>query len=40
MQTIKDWLARKRKLQLDAWGRYPSKELDAVMNPLYSCGPE
>ncbi|OCK82532.1 glycoside hydrolase family 5 protein [Lepidopterella palustris CBS 459.81] len=40
ISTIKDWLARKRKLQLDAWGRYPSKELDAVMNPLYSCGPE
>ena len=34
MRTIALWLARKRALQLDAWGRHPSKEVEAVIYPL------
>lgn len=34
MRTIAPFLARKRALQLDAWGRYPSSESEAVINPL------
>lgn len=34
MRTIASWLARKRALQLDAWGRYPSKEVEDVIYPL------
>lgn len=34
METIAGWLKRKRDLQLDAWGRYPSAEVEAVINPL------
>lgn len=32
--TIKPFLETKRKLQLDAWGRYYSPEVEAVLNPL------
>jgi hypothetical protein len=34
MKTIASFLARKRALQLDAWGRYPSAESEAVIEPL------
>jgi hypothetical protein len=34
MRTIAPFLARKRALQLDAWGRYPSAESEAVISPL------
>lgn len=34
MKTIAPFLEKKRKLQLDAWGRYPSKEVEDVVNPL------
>ena len=34
MRTIAPWLARKRALQLDAWGRHPSKDVEAVIYPL------
>ncbi|KAF2503107.1 putative glucanase [Lophium mytilinum] len=34
MKTIAGWLKRKRDLQLDAWGRYPSADVEAVINPL------
>ena len=33
-KTIQPFLNKKKKLQLDAWGRYPSAEIDAVLNPL------
>jgi len=33
-KTIQPFLEKKRKLQLDAWGRYPSKEVEDVINPL------
>jgi aryl-phospho-beta-D-glucosidase BglC (GH1 family) len=34
MKTIAKWLDRKRQLQLDAWGRYPSKEVEDLIFPL------
>jgi hypothetical protein len=34
MRTIGSWLAKKRRLNLDAWGRYPSKEVEAALDPL------
>lgn len=34
MKTIAPFLERKRALQLDAWGRYPSKQVEEVINPL------
>lgn len=34
MKTIAPFLAKKRALQLDAWGRYPSKQVEDVINPL------
>ncbi|KAF2837373.1 glycoside hydrolase family 5 protein [Patellaria atrata CBS 101060] len=34
MKTIQPFLKRKRELQLDAWGRYPSKQVEDVINPL------
>lgn len=34
MRTIEKYLERKRRLALDAWGRYPSDEVEAVINPL------
>ncbi|KAF7196820.1 Beta-xylosidase [Pseudocercospora fuligena] len=34
MKTIAPFLERKRLLQLDAWGRRPSKEVEDVINPL------
>jgi hypothetical protein len=34
MRTIESWLAKKRKLNLDAWGRYPSQEVEAALGPL------
>jgi hypothetical protein len=34
MKTVAPFLERKRALQLDAWGRYPSAESEAVIEPL------
>jgi hypothetical protein len=34
MKTIAPFLDKKRALQLDAWGRYPSKEVEDLINPL------
>ncbi|KAK4631753.1 Beta-xylosidase [Fulvia fulva] len=34
MKTISPFLVKKRFLQLDAWGRYPSKQVEDVINPL------
>jgi hypothetical protein len=34
MKLIAPFLVRKRELQLDAWGRYPSAESEAVIEPL------
>ena len=34
MKTISPFLGKKRALQLDAWGRYPSKQVEDVINPL------
>ncbi|KAK5138595.1 hypothetical protein LTR08_000183 [Meristemomyces frigidus] len=34
MKTIKPFLEKKRALQLDAWGRYPSKQAEEVIDPL------
>lgn len=33
-KTIQPFLEKKRKLQLDAWGKYPSKEVEDVLDPL------
>jgi hypothetical protein len=33
-KTIAPFLEKKRRLQLDAWGKYPSPEVEAVINPL------
>lgn len=33
-KTISPFLEKKRRLQLDAWGKYPSKEVEQVLNPL------
>jgi len=34
LQTIATFLAKKRELQLDAWGRRPSKQVEDVIYPL------
>jgi len=34
MTTIKPFLEKKRALQLDAWGKYPSKQVADVIDPL------
>ena len=34
MKTIAPFLEKKRALQLDAWGRYPSKQVEDVIYPL------
>jgi hypothetical protein len=34
MQTINAFVEKKRRLNLDGWGRYPSKELDEALQPL------
>lgn len=34
MKTIAPFLEKKRALQLDAWGRYPSKQVEDLINPL------
>ncbi|GAB7354663.1 hypothetical protein MBLNU459_g5090t1 [Dothideomycetes sp. NU459] len=34
MRTIAPFLEKKRALQLDAWGRYPSKQVEEVIYPL------
>jgi hypothetical protein len=34
MTTIASFLEKKRRLNLDAWGRYPSPELEAALRPL------
>lgn len=34
MKTIAPFLKRNRELQLSAWGRYPSKQVEDVINPL------
>lgn len=36
MKTIFPFLEKKRALQLDAWGRYPSKEVEDLLDPLVS----
>ncbi|KAK2756814.1 transcriptional regulator swi6 [Arachnomyces sp. PD_36] len=33
-KTVQPSLNKKKRLQLDSWGKYPSAEVDAVMNPL------
>lgn len=33
-RTIKPFLDKKKRLQLDAWGKHPSKEVEDVLNPL------
>ena len=33
-KTIQPFLEKKRALQLDAWGKYPSKEVADVIEPL------
>jgi hypothetical protein len=33
-KTIQPFLNKKKRLQLDAWGKYPSPEVEAVLNPL------
>ncbi len=33
-KTVQPFLEKKRRLQLDAWGKYPSKEVSDVMQPL------
>ena len=33
-KTIQPFLEKKRKYQIDAWGKYPSKEAEDVLNPL------
>ena len=33
-KTIQPFLEKKRRLQLDAWGHYASKEVEAVLNPF------
>ncbi len=33
-KLIEPILEKKKRLQLDAWGKYPSKEVDGVMEPL------
>jgi Cellulase (glycosyl hydrolase family 5) len=34
MKLIGPFLEKKKELQLDMWGKYPSEEADAVMKPL------
>lgn len=34
MKTISPFLEKKRALQLDAWGRYPSKQVEDLIYPL------
>ncbi|KAF2200682.1 glycoside hydrolase [Delitschia confertaspora ATCC 74209] len=34
MKVCERWLAKKRRLQLDAWGRYPSQEVEEAVSPL------
>jgi hypothetical protein len=34
MRTIKDFRDKKRRLNLDAWGRYPSDEVESALRPL------
>ena len=34
LKTIAPFLKKKRDYQLDAWGRYPSKQVEDVINPL------
>jgi hypothetical protein len=33
-KTIEPFLEKKKRYQLDAWGKYPSKEVEDVLNPL------
>ena len=32
--TVQPFVEKKRNLQLDAWGKYPSKELEEILTPL------
>ena len=34
MKLVAPFPERKKELQLDMWGKYPSEEADAVMKPL------
>jgi hypothetical protein len=33
-RTIKEFVDKKRRLNLDAWGAYPNEELEAIIRPL------
>lgn len=33
-KLLQPWLDKKKRLQLDAWGKYPSKEVEDVINPV------
>jgi hypothetical protein len=33
-KTIQPFLEKKRRLQLEAWGKYPNKEVEGVLSPL------
>lgn len=33
-KLIQPWLEKKKRLQLDSWGKYPSEEVAKVMSPL------
>ena len=33
-RLIQDWLEKKKRIQLDSWGKYPSEEVEGVMAPL------
>jgi len=34
MKKIQPFLEKKKKYQLDAWGKYPSKEIEELFEPL------
>jgi hypothetical protein len=34
MRTVSSFLEKKRRLNLDAWGRHPSADLEAALRPL------
>jgi Cellulase (glycosyl hydrolase family 5) len=33
-KLLEPWLEKKKRLQIDAWGTYPSEEVDKVLQPL------
>jgi hypothetical protein len=34
VSTLKPFLEKKKKLQVDAWGHFPSEEIDSLLDPL------